>query len=132
MIVTVGGTRYRGADVVVVFRELWLGAKGSEAYSDQRGEFIVRSMRSMAASAVGGAPGVAPEAAEHSVDALMRRVETERLNTPAHLLALGGLLGCYALSDESPRDTRALDKARENLRAAWWASGLDRSLLKSD
>jgi hypothetical protein len=132
MIVAVGSAVYRGADVVVVFRELWLGAKGTEVYSDQRGEFIVRAMRSMAGAAVGEAPGAKPEDAAHAVEALMRRVETDRLNTPAHLLALGGLLGCYILSDESPRDSRALDKARENLRTAWWASGLDRSLLKSD
>ena len=131
MIVAVGKTRYRGADVFVVFRELWWGTKGTDAYSDQRGEFIVNSMHALASAAVGGAPGTEPEAVGHAVTTFMRRVETDRLTTPVHLFALGGMLGRYALSDESPRDMDALDEAREWLRLAWWASGLDRGMVKT-
>ena len=130
MIVAVGKTRFRGADVFVAFRELWWGAKGSDVYSDERRQFIINAMESMATAVVGSAPDAVPEKVGHAVATLMRRVETDGLITPGHLLALGGLLGRYALSDESPRDMRALDQAREGLRHAWWASGLDRRMLQ--
>lgn len=129
MIVTVGKTGFRGADVFVVFRELWWAAKGTDVYSDQRGEFIVNAMTAMTTAVVAAAAGAEPKATGHAVDTFIRRVETDRLTTPVHLLALGGQLGRYALSDESPRDTQALDEAREGLRLAWWASGLDRRML---
>ena len=129
MIVTVGERRYRGADVYVAFRELWWDAKGTGAYSDERGDFIVSSVAMMVTDAVGGVPGVEPAGVDDAVATFMRRVETDRLNTPAHLLALGGLLGRYVLSDESARDTRLLDSSRAGLRQAWWSSGLDRGLL---
>ncbi|UCG43014.1 MAG: hypothetical protein JSU73_14355 [candidate division WOR-3 bacterium] len=132
MIVVVGRIRFRGADVQVVFRELWWGARGTDTYSDQRGEFIVNTMQAMVKTVIGAAPGAEPEAVEHTAATFMRRVETEGLNTPAHMLALGGLLGRYELSDESPRDMRILDRAREVLRAAWWASGLDRRVLRTE
>jgi len=128
MTVVVDNTRLRGADVHVVFRELWWHAKGSALYSDQRGEFIVNAMREMtteACAAAAPAPGAGPDDIHHSVEAFMRRLETERLDTPGHLLALGKLLGRYALGDESHRDTRILDKARAGLLVAWWSCGLD-------
>ncbi|MBN2537034.1 hypothetical protein JXB37_02015 [candidate division WOR-3 bacterium] len=131
MIVEAEGRRFRGADVYVAFRELWWAAKGSALYSDERLDFIFNLMRAMATDAVNSAAGAEPAATGEAVAALMLRVETERLNTPAHLLALGGLLGRYLLSDESARDTRELDAAREQLRQAWWSSGLDRGLLAS-
>jgi hypothetical protein len=130
MIVVAGGMRFRGADVNVAFRELWWAAKGSAGYSDERGDFIANAMRAMAVDVcMAVAPEAEPEVVEHSVEALMRRVGVERLNTPAHLLALGGLLGRYVISDESPRDTQTLDHARAQLRAAWWSSGLDRAAV---
>lgn len=131
MIVEAEGRQFRGADVYVAFRELWWAAKGSALYSDERLDFIFNLMRAMATNAVGSAAGAEPAATGEAVAALMLRVETERLNTPAHLLALGGLLGRYVRSDESARDTRELDAAREQLRQAWWSSGLDRGLLAS-
>ncbi len=126
MIVVAGNARLRGADVYVAFRELWWAAKGSAIYSDQRGEFIANAMREMTTEACAGvAPADAgPEDLRHSVEAFMRRLETERLDTPGHLLALGGLLGRYTLSDESHRDTRLLDRARVGLLTAWWSCGL--------
>ena len=131
MIVLANGTRFRGADVNVVFRELWWAAKGSAIYSDERGQFIANAMRAMAIDACSSAaPDAAPDAIDQSVEALMRRVGVERLNTPCHLLALGGLLNRYAISDESPRDARALDQAREQLRSAWWSSGLAPSAVQ--
>lgn len=129
MIVEVGGQRFRGADVYVAFRELWWAAKGSDAYSDERLDFISNSMRTLATGAVGSVAESEPKETALAVAAFMRRVETERMNTPGHLLALGGLLGRYVLSDESPRDLRLLDAARDSLRQAWWSSGLDRGLL---
>lgn len=132
MIVVAGDSRFRGADVNVAFRELWWAAKGSAIYSDERGDFIANVMRAMAIDAcAAAAPDAEPDAVEQSVEALMRRVGVERLNTPAHLLALGGLLGRYVISDESPRDTQTLDHARGQLRAAWWSSGLDRAAMAS-
>jgi hypothetical protein len=129
MIVEADGRRFRGADVYVVFRELWWAAKGTGLYSDERLDFIFNLMQAMASDAVGSVAGAEPGETGDAVAALMRRVETERLNTPAHLLALGGLLGRYVLSDESPRDTRELVAARATLRQAWWSSGLDSNLL---
>ena len=130
MIVAVGDARFRGADVNVAFRELWWAAKGSAIYSDERADFIANAMRAMAVDAcAAAAPDAEPAAVEHSVEALMRRVGVEGLGTPVHLLALGGLLGRYVISDESPRDLQELDLAREQLRAAWWSSGLDRAAV---
>lgn len=130
MIVEVGDARFRGADVYSAFRGLWWAARGKDGYSDQRGEFIVNSMAALATATVAGTADAAPEATRLSVATFMRRVETDRLTTPVHLLALGSLLGRYELTDESPRDTRTLDRASEGLRLAWWASGLDRTLLR--
>jgi hypothetical protein len=127
MIVVVENTKLRGADVYVVFRELWWAAKGSAIYSDQRGQFIANAMRAMTTEACAGSTpaDAGPQDLLHSVEAFMRRLETERLDTPGHLLALGRLLGRYVLSDESYRDTRLLDRARAGLLAAWWSCGLD-------
>ena len=130
MIVVAGGSQFRGADVNVAFRELWWAAKGSAIYSDERADFIANAVRALAFEAcMAAAPEAEPDAVERSVEALMRRVGVEGLNTPVHLLALGGLLGRYAISDESPRDARELDHARAQLRAAWWSSGLDRAAV---
>jgi hypothetical protein len=129
VIVAVGETRFRGADVAVAFRELWWAAKGTDIYSDERGQFIVNAMQSMATAVIDAVPGAEPEKVDRAVETFMRRAERDGLNTPDHLLALGGLLGRYVLSDESPRDMQALNQAREGLRLAWWASGLDRGVL---
>ena len=106
------------------------GAKGTEAYSDQRREFIIKTMLAMATAVLVAEPGAEPETVDSAVATFMRRVETDRLDTPVHLLALGGMLGRYVLSDESPRDTRALVEAHAGLHQAWWASGLDPRVLQ--
>ncbi len=131
MIVAVGETRFRGADVTVAFRELWWSAKGTDIYSDERGQFIVNAMQSMATAVTDAVPGAEPEKVDHAVETFMRRVETDGLNTPDHLLALGGLLGRYVLSDESSRDMQALNQTREGLCLAWRASGLDQGVLQA-
>jgi hypothetical protein len=87
-------------------------------------------MREMAGAAC--PPGSADEECAHPVESFMRRVGVEGLDTPAHLLALGRMLGRYVLSDESPRDIQALTQARDQLHAAWWASGLDPSAARAD
>ena len=128
MILVAGNARYRWADLQVVFRDMWWGAKGSDVYSDQRGEFIINVIRKLTTDACAAAFAAdAPDDIRAFAETMMRRVEVEGLNTPAHLLALGRFLGRYEISDESPRDTRALDKAQEQLSAAWWSSGLDKA-----
>ena len=128
MIVIVNNVRYVGADVMVAFRELWWGSKGSAIYSDERADFIANAMRDIATRAC--PPGSEAEENAHPVESFMRRVGVEGLNTPAHLLALGAMLGCYTLSDESARDTQALTEARDQLRTAWWSSGLDPAAVR--
>ena len=88
MILNVRGTIYRGADVYVVFRDFWWAAKGTDAYSDQRGEFIAMTMRTLVTDhyVTGAAPDRTEDLAQ-AVEGFMRRDISDGLETPAHVLA---------------------------------------------